>query len=319
MGICSKVLARRSTAALALSIALNPASLKAQCAPGTPTPAASAQAIIGLVTDKALNPIPDARVSVPKPRLETSTDQRGRFQFAGLPRGEYELLVRKIGFEPERVTASIGDSGAVVRICMAVAIRPLPAIVSSASRLGLAGVVADGSHRPVPGAEVRIIGTGMRTTTDSAGAFFLGAKSGHYAVTVSKPDYGTQMLGVTIPADSGREIVVWLGAPPLNKNRYAEELDNMHWRAVELPGSRYTVRTAEDLARSGLDLQQLILAAAKVAKPCGIQVVGQAYNAPGDVPHKSEVAMLEVITESPGTPGHRTGFPCAKAWLWMKP
>jgi hypothetical protein len=51
--------------------------------------------------------------------------------------------------------------------------RPLPAIVTSATRTGLAGVVAEESHRPIAGAEVRIVGKGMRTTTDSAGAFFL--------------------------------------------------------------------------------------------------------------------------------------------------
>ena len=307
-------------AALVLSIAVNPASLKAQCAPGTATPAPSAHAIIGLVTDKALKPIPDARVSVPKPRLETSTDKRGRFQFAGLPRGEYELLVRKIGFEPEHVTASIGDSGAVVRVCMAVAVSPLPAVISSASRLGLGGFVADRSHRPVPGAEVRIIGNGLRTSTDSAGAFFLGAKSGHYAVAVSKEGYGTQMLGVTIPADSGREIAVWLGAPPLNKNRYAAELDEMRWRAVE--SSHYAVRTSEDLARSGLDLQQQIFAAALgvgTMCPNGYHVVGQEYATAGNMPHKSEVALLEVTTQWPGRPGHRTGPPCANAVVWMKP
>jgi hypothetical protein len=259
-------------------------------------------------------------VSVRKPRLDTQTDPRGRFEIGGLPPGEYELLIRRIGFEPERVVASIGDSGAVVRICMAVATRPLPAMLSSASRLGLAGVVADASHRPIPGAEVRIIGNGMRTTADSAGAFFLSLRPGHYAVTVSRPGYGTEMLGVTIPPDSGREIAVWLGAPPRNRNRYADELDQMRWRSVQLPGSRYAVRTAEDLARSGLDLQQQVLAAAKAGKLCAGwgRTVGKDYGIPADLIEKSEVAMMEVITVLPGRPGQRTGPPCAQAVIWLK-
>lgn len=295
-------------------------SLKAQCAPGTLKPASSAQAIVGLVTDKALTPLSDVRVSLRKPRLEVSTDQRGRFEFPGLPRGDYELLIRKIGFELEHATASIGDSGAVVRICMAVATRPLPAMISSASRIGLGGFVADGSQRPVPGAEVRIIGNGLHTITDSAGGFFLPTGKGHYAVTVSKPGYGTEMLGVTIPADSGREIVVWLGNPPVNKNRYADELDQMHWRSVQTPPSRYAVRTSEDLARSGRDLQQEILAAARgVGKMCGpSRIVGKAYDVPADMIEKSEVALLEVITILPGKPGQRTGPPCAMAVIWFK-
>jgi carboxypeptidase family protein len=194
-------------------------------------------------------------------------------------------------------------------------------MISSASRLGLGGFVADGSHRPIPGAEVYITGTGKRTTTDSTGAFFLGVKSGHYAVAVSKEGYGKQLLGVTIPADSGREIAVWLAAPPLNANRYADELEQMRSRSLRLPASRYAIRTSEDLARSGRDLLQEILAVSGAGKLCpnAIHGVGQDYNVAGNMPHKSEVAMLEVITDWPGRPGHRTGPPCAKAVVWMKP
>lgn len=310
----------RPRAVLALSVALGPMSLKAQqCAPGTGAPPASAQTIIGLVTDTDLKPIPDARVSLRKPRLETSTDQRGRFQIAGLPRGDYELLIRRIGFELESVAASIGDSGAVVRICMEVATRPLPAMISSASRIGLGGFVLDKSQRPIIGAEVRVSSSGW-TTTDSTGAFFLPVRKGHYAVIVSKPGYGKELLGVTIPADSGRQIAVWLGAPPLNKNRYAAELDEMRWRSVQLPASRYTVRTSEDLAVSRLDLEQQILAAAKTGRVCagGVRIMGKSYSVPADMIEKSEVGMLEVITELPGKPGQRTGPACARAVIWLK-
>jgi hypothetical protein len=293
---------------------------KAQCGPASSPPGAPARAIVGLVTDSARHPITDARISLREPRRETLTDLSGRFEITGLPRGEYELLIRKIGFELERATAVVGDSGAVVRVCMAVATRPHPALVSSASRNGLGGVVADASHRPVAGAEVRIVGNGSRANTDSTGAFFLPLRKGHYAVMVSMPGYGTQMLGVTIPADSGREIAVWLGAPPLNKNRYAAELDDMRWRSVLLPGSRYAVRTAEDIASSNLDVGQQILAAAKTATICngGIRAMGQDYPIPADMIEKTEIAMIEVVTVVHGKPGQRGAPPCASAVIWFR-
>ena len=321
MRIVSNRLTSQATAALVLSGALLPLSVNAQCPAGLGPPAL-AQAIVGLVTDRALNPLAEAQVSMRAPRrAETTTDQGGRFQFTGLPKGEYEIFVRKIGFEFQRATATVGDSGAVVRICLAVVARPLPAVVTSATRTGLFGLVADARRQPVPGAQVRILGNGMVTSTDSTGAFFLGAKAGHYAVTVSKEGYGTQMMGVTIPADSGREIAVWLGTPPLNKNRYAAELDEMHWRSVTLPASRYAIRTSEDLSRTQLNLEQVAMTAGAVGKLCagGIDVIGQSYGVPPDMLQKVEVALLEVETIWPGKPGHRTGPPCAKARVWLKP
>jgi hypothetical protein len=94
----------------------------------------------------------------------------------------------------------------------------------------------------------------------------------------------------------------------------------MRWRSVLLPGSRYAVRTAEDIASSNLDVGQQILAAAKTATICngGIRAMGQDYPIPADMIEKTEIAMIEVVTVVHGKPGQRGAPPCASAVIWFR-
>ena len=103
--------------------------------------------------------------------------------------------------------------------------RALPAIVSSAARGGLSGVVGDTAFQSLPGAEVRVMGEDMVTETDSGGAFFLPVRQGRYMVTITKPGFADRVVGVTIPSDSGRRITAFL--QPSSANKPVKEVWNL--------------------------------------------------------------------------------------------
>ena len=71
-------------------------------------PSASAS-ITGVVRDAAnARPIAGAVVLVAGTQSRQTTDALGRFEFAGLAAGEYDLDVRRIGFQPTHIHVSLG-------------------------------------------------------------------------------------------------------------------------------------------------------------------------------------------------------------------
>lgn len=63
----------------------------------------------GRVTDSAGVAIPDADVAIVEQHALTRTDAQGRFTFSKLPRGEHEISVRRLGYQPATIKAVVGD------------------------------------------------------------------------------------------------------------------------------------------------------------------------------------------------------------------
>ncbi len=100
-----------------------------------------------VVNDKNSSPIVDAQVAVEGRGVGTTTDAAGRFRLAGLTGGgEIRLVVRRIGFQPKTVSATIGASD--VRIALSERSVELSQIVVT----GTAGI-----------AEKRAIGNAVST------------------------------------------------------------------------------------------------------------------------------------------------------------
>lgn len=55
-----------------------------------------------------------------------------------------------------------------------------------------------------------MMGASLHAETDSAGAFFIPAKPGHYLVELKRSGYTRQLVGVTIPEDTGRKLAAWM-------------------------------------------------------------------------------------------------------------
>ena len=64
--------------------------------------------ITGVVRDAANSrPIAGAVVQLVSAQSHQATDALGRFEFAGLAEGEYDLDVRQIGFQPTHIHVSL--------------------------------------------------------------------------------------------------------------------------------------------------------------------------------------------------------------------
>ncbi len=170
--------------------------------------AQSTGALTGRVVDTTGKPIEGAEVTIPDLLRRAQTDARGAFRFDSLAKGGWVTRVRKIGFTQQVLTIE-PDTGAIVfRLVPSAPV--LAPVVTVASQVGLSGFVNDASGKPVPGARVRVLGVGLETTTDSAGAFWLPAPAGSHMVAASKKSFAEKLAGVTIPKDSGRSVTIWL-------------------------------------------------------------------------------------------------------------
>lgn len=100
-----------------------------------------------VVNERSGAPISDAQIAVEGRNIGTTTDAAGRFRFAGLTgSGEVQLTVRRIGFVPKTVSATIGAAN--VRIALTERAMELTSLVVT----GTAGV-----------AEKRAIGNAVST------------------------------------------------------------------------------------------------------------------------------------------------------------
>lgn len=264
------------------------------------TVAARRGALTGIVVDSARRPIDGAEVVVSDPLRRTRTGADGQFTIEKLAAGPYTALVRKIGYLMVVGKYNVPENGAALTFCLALDIRRLAPTITSAGRLGLSGIVGDSTLKPLAQAEVRVLAGGSPTTTDSSGAFHVSLKPGTYAVVVSKPGYGRELLSVTIPKDSGREIAVWLGAMPPNPNRLFAAYDDMRIRRQIANPNRSALVTSEDLTKK----YDLFFAAQsairdKLPPECAGLIDGGPYTLPIAAIPKEEVAMMEIYLAPP--------------------
>jgi hypothetical protein len=184
---------------------------------------------------------------------------------------------------------------------MAEEVTRLAPLTTSIFRGGLCGVVADTTYAPLAGAEVRAMAANAFATSDSAGAFFVDLKQGEYAVVVFKKGYTREVVSVSIPADSGRRIAVWLSKADGSDNRLAADLDDMRWRKLLTPGSRYKVLTREGMAASSMDLEQAIRmkAIGNINPDCSVAVGGKSFSVPLWSLQKEDIEFMEILMGSP--------------------
>lgn len=60
--------------------------------------------VVGMVRDSAGSPVSNASVSARDARMLTRTNDRGHFRLGNLPVGSVELTIRRLGFDPIRLT-----------------------------------------------------------------------------------------------------------------------------------------------------------------------------------------------------------------------
>ena len=213
-----------------------------------------ARKMAGVVRDTIGFPIDGVEVTIPSSHRRTISVGNGAFQFEDIAPGKYEVRVRKFGYAPQVRTIVVDSAGGAGAFAMV----PIPAsllpVVSSAVRGGLSGVVGDTAFHPLSGAQVRVVGHSNVTFTDSSGAFYMPVRPGTYSVAISEPGYDFKVIGVIVPADSGRRITAYLTpqshAPSVREAHNLEDFaSRMAWRTV----SNSKVFTRAELEARGIE------------------------------------------------------------------
>jgi hypothetical protein len=223
-------------------------------------------------------------------------------------------MVRRIGYEPGLAEIDVPAEGAIVRICIDAEPEPLAPMITSISRGGISGTIADANFRFLAGADVQVIGTGKTATTDSAGAFFVDVRPGTYAMMVMKKGFGTRIIGVTVPKDSGRKVALWLKPMDAGTARQMGwAMDSLHWRFALL-GTGHNLFSSEDLMNTSRDITQVVAqrAVQRISENCEAIVNGMGTQPLWSI-DKEEVELLEVYPRMAYSPrGQRSMLSRAK-------
>lgn len=155
--------------------------------------AQGANTLRGRVRDSTSRPISFAQVQLTPGDRRVVSDPNGEFVIAGIEDGEYELRIRRIGFEPVQLTVRLPRDPAPFIVTMTALPRVLDSVRIRERALGLryTGIVVDDFNQPVVGAEVIAAGASdLGVRTDSAGHFRLAkAQKGTLMLRVRKFGY----------------------------------------------------------------------------------------------------------------------------------
>jgi uncharacterized membrane protein len=257
-------------ALLAAVLCLAPSLLMAQTTPSG--------VIRGTVVDTAGRPIENADVSVEQLRQRVRTSAEGRFAFVGVKPGRYTVGVRSIGDESASSKITVKDSAVTVQFALTRRPFSLPARVTTASRGGLSGVIADTGYAPLADVRVQIVAVEEQATTDSRGAFFLPVKPGKYLVRLRRDGYASQLIGVTVPVNEGREIAAWM-VPQQGKSnpRFEANLFDMRKRKIMAKPATAHFYSREEIDKFGyVDLLPFVRGGAgfPVSQDCWVTING---------------------------------------------
>jgi hypothetical protein len=221
-----------------------------KAAPNGPGP----RLMTGVVRDTAEFTLEGAEVSIAKLQRRTFARADGTFGFDDIAPGKYSVRAKKIGYAPQVRTIEVDSLGGIGVFELLPLSRALPAVVTSAARGGLSGVIADTSYNALPAVEIRVMGKGMAAETDSSGAFFIPVPAGAYIVTIRKEGFADKVVGVTIPSDSGRYLTASLqpssGPKPV---REAWNLADLTSRLAMRNKQLTSFYTREDLKSFGIE------------------------------------------------------------------
>lgn len=192
----------------------------------TPAPAITGS-LAGVVRDVSGTPLPDVNVTLLGEAGTARTDSAGHFTLRDVPPGKHTTLFRRLGYRSVeyRWTAQAGTS-----LQIAVAMTPVPrqldrvvveAPVTSRRRgtSSIAGSVTDSANHGVAGADLRLLGSGLATVTDSTGQFeFQMLAAGSYIVRARRHGLLSSTYVMQIADDDNRSITMKLYGLPASTN-----------------------------------------------------------------------------------------------------
>ncbi|HSJ13931.1 MAG TPA: TonB-dependent receptor [Longimicrobiales bacterium] len=139
----------------------------------------------------------------------TQTDARGRYRFAGLSAGPYQLEVQRSPYRSTRVRVAV-PAGREANVDIGLSLEPTPE-----RSAGVVGIVLDEAADPVPGAGVAVAGSVRSVATSSVGRFVLPHAPGPVSLIVEAVGYHPQTAIVQVPDSGAAQLVVRLRPNPV--------------------------------------------------------------------------------------------------------
>lgn len=177
----------------AMACPVVPSSLILSTKPGQP----GTGRIVGIVRDGQGRPVPRALVSV-KGVGAVRTDSQGRYMFANVPVGGYQLAVQQPGGSPQLQQVRVGGRQTASAPIVYRSKTPPAAKTAVASALApgentlLKGRVTEGKNKAIGGAKVTVVypGGALRVYSNNGGVYQVrNLKPGSYKILAAKPGY----------------------------------------------------------------------------------------------------------------------------------
>jgi len=208
----------------------------------------------GVVRDTFAIPIDSVEISIVALERRAFSKADGTFLFTDIKPGKYQVRARKLGYAPqirEFIVDTAGATGGFKLLPLTQVLRP---VVTTVSRGGISGVVGDTAFNALVGAEVRVVGHGRITATDSTGGFYLPVEPGSYLLRFRQPGFSERLVSVIVPRDSGQRIRVTL-APPARalSIRELHNFDDMAERALTRSNMHSRVFTRAELQQQKIE------------------------------------------------------------------
>jgi hypothetical protein len=206
------------------------------------TPAAAQRGqmnVSGIVSDATTGrPLGGVLVALTGGTRATRTDDAGQYVILVPRTGEVILEVRRIGYEPRRISIQVNEGVEKMERNVALQrVATLDTVRVRAADRAVYGIVAAASDlRPLPGAHVQLLSAGLEATTDSTGHFFIPFRSGQtFVVRARAPSHSPQTMSLSVPPTGGLEVVLLLdsGSSPKRLDFAWGEFDQRSkWRNI---------------------------------------------------------------------------------------
>lgn len=248
---CALALGALASSRLAAQDPVKLPAVRVRATPDMPGPSI----VAGVVSDTADARLSGVELSIAQLHKRASSGDDGTFRFPDVGPGTYSVRARRLGFAPQVHEVTVGKEGGVVTFELVPLARTLVTTVVTAARGGLSGIVADTAYAGIPGVTVHVLGSSpLHTETDSTGRFFVPARAGNYMVQFGKTSYEPRILGITIPADSGKQVTIQLGPskgpiPVRSASNIADLQQRLTWRLK----AKTSFYTRDDLERLGIE------------------------------------------------------------------
>lgn len=191
--------------------------------------------LVGVTRDSAGRPLADVEVilrdaanAAAGAAAATRSNDRGQFTLEAQP-GSHSVWLRRLGYRSVEYTwRAMPGQRTEISVALSAIPRQLdPVIVRadedkrSASRSSILGLVIDTADKPIPEAEVQLVGADLGgTTRDNGGFLFKPLAVGSYILRVRKLGYAPAMVALQLVQSDEREVVIRMTPLPASLDAF---------------------------------------------------------------------------------------------------